>query len=187
MHDPLTVAFDIAIPMFWKKRETYGRSRLHLITIWHKDPELDGSDDSCDWFSKRWNRANGWYPVHHDAFRQLSPEAQEAVHFIWYAFGHKLRRFRIPPRWHVHHWQIQIHHLQQLKRWLFSRCRECGGRFTWQQAGGCVAGYGPDNSKGPGWFCNAERIAHFACRDATESKAPPKPQAEPRHELQLVP
>jgi hypothetical protein len=34
MHDPMTVAFQIG----------------KLVTIWHVDPEKDGSDDSCGWF-----------------------------------------------------------------------------------------------------------------------------------------
>lgn len=63
MHDPLTVAFDIKYP--WRK---YRRSSLPssgspfmqefnrtyretFITIWHKDPERNGSDDSCGWFT----------------------------------------------------------------------------------------------------------------------------------------
>lgn len=36
MHDPMTVAFEI------------GR----FATIWHVDPETDGSDDSCGWFMR---------------------------------------------------------------------------------------------------------------------------------------
>ena len=43
MHDPMTVAFEIKSPFFWKKY------RSSIITIWHVDPELDGSDDSCGW------------------------------------------------------------------------------------------------------------------------------------------
>lgn len=44
MHDPMTQAF------YWPKYD----SRLYRligpqITIWHKDPETDGSDDSCGW------------------------------------------------------------------------------------------------------------------------------------------
>lgn len=43
MHDPMTVAFDIRWPWFWRKH------RPSFITIWHVDPEADGSDDSCGW------------------------------------------------------------------------------------------------------------------------------------------
>lgn len=57
MHDPLTVAFDIRIPLPWKeksllKSEGMVWSKYHLATIWHKDPETDGTDDSCGWFKR---------------------------------------------------------------------------------------------------------------------------------------
>lgn len=38
------------------------------------------------------------------------------------------------PRWHVHHWRIQIHPWQKLRRWLFSRCAACGGRFAYGES-----------------------------------------------------
>ena len=49
MFDPLTVAFEIKYP--WK-----GKGRLYrdaIITVWHKDPCSDGSDDSCDWWGHK--------------------------------------------------------------------------------------------------------------------------------------
>lgn len=35
-------------------------------------------------------------------------------------------------RWkfHIHHWRIQIHPLQELRRKLFTRCTWCGGKHT---------------------------------------------------------
>ncbi len=56
MHDPLTQAFQIKYP--WKKWGGKGKSdwernyREAFITIWHKDPEKGGSDDSCGWFKR---------------------------------------------------------------------------------------------------------------------------------------
>lgn len=47
------------------------------------------------------------------------------------------------PRWHIHHWQIQIHAMQTLKRWLFSRCSVCGKGFAW--------GYAPIGNWGSAW------------------------------------
>ncbi len=49
MHDPQTVAFEIKNP-FAKKRHGY---RPSLFTIWHCDPETDGTDDSCGWFIRK--------------------------------------------------------------------------------------------------------------------------------------
>src|SRR5712672_751672 len=57
MHDPMTVAHEIRYP--WHRypkakrltefEKTYRES---FITIWHVDPERDGSDDSCGWFQR---------------------------------------------------------------------------------------------------------------------------------------
>lgn len=47
MHDPKTVAFEIYLGSKIKKNGNY---REPFITIWHCDPEEDGTDDSCGWF-----------------------------------------------------------------------------------------------------------------------------------------
>ena len=44
MHDPMTVAFEIKSP--FKNSRGYKKT---WITIWHVDPEKDGTDDSCGW------------------------------------------------------------------------------------------------------------------------------------------
>jgi hypothetical protein len=46
MHDPMTVAFYIRYP--WTD-DLYPGHRPAFATIWHVDPETDGTDDSCDW------------------------------------------------------------------------------------------------------------------------------------------
>lgn len=53
MHDPMTQAFSIRYP--WFRRVSWGTGRYHdeFITVWHVDPERDGSDDSCDWSGHR--------------------------------------------------------------------------------------------------------------------------------------
>ena len=43
MHDPKTVAWELRLPFFWRERWR----RPCLLTIWHNDPEADGTDDSC--------------------------------------------------------------------------------------------------------------------------------------------
>lgn len=47
MYDPMTVAFEIESPF----KDKFG-NRSTLITIWHVDPCVDGTDDSCGWFIK---------------------------------------------------------------------------------------------------------------------------------------
>jgi hypothetical protein len=47
MHDPMTVAHEIKSPV--KDKNGYRRT---LLTVWHKDPCKDGTDDSCGWFKR---------------------------------------------------------------------------------------------------------------------------------------
>lgn len=47
MHSPESVAFEIYLG---KKKKKNGHYREPIITIWHKDPCTDGTDDSCGWF-----------------------------------------------------------------------------------------------------------------------------------------
>lgn len=49
MHDPSTIAFDIKIRIGRDPRNGFPR-HWYIATIWHDDPETDGSDDSCHWF-----------------------------------------------------------------------------------------------------------------------------------------
>ena len=57
MHDPMTVAFEVKYP--WRDKSS-GTTKLFpkgyrrtFITVWHVDPETDGSDDSCGWSDGR--------------------------------------------------------------------------------------------------------------------------------------
>jgi len=62
MHDPMTVAFEIKYPWKYRAKPKNGKDyietefdknyRESFITIWHVDPEKDGSDDSCGWFMR---------------------------------------------------------------------------------------------------------------------------------------
>lgn len=45
MHDPHTLAHEINIPWFKGKK-------IRIASIWHIDPEKDGTDDSCGWFMR---------------------------------------------------------------------------------------------------------------------------------------
>lgn len=246
MHDPDTQAF--VIP--WRYRwSTLGakpwRYWVPLITIWHHDPEKDGTDDSCGWFAPKateevrsivkslagdegrhpWfmalcaksnedpitcecllrgafllmsrclvnrgvlrkrqavtvDEATKWaselthnsidnfrsslcflagYHSNFEEDREADRERQAEGFF--YAIARYIRRERRPwyrhPKWHIHHWHLQIHPLQHFKRWAFSRCCKCGGRFAW----GASVGTNSWNSKGPSWFGEKD-VYHMDC------------------------
>ena len=229
MHDPDTVAFEIRLPLLTRTR--FGRNYLSLVTIWHHDPERDGSDNSCGWsyvkltkedrelaaslqsweesfpffFAQPQRIDNPEYPtawsigpgdaaaVLVELFEQIAwrlerrrltaTEAQYAArlgHNQVDHFRHSLtasdreeqrrallmiirayRTMRRPwwrhPRWHVHHWRLQIHPLQSFKRWAFTRCKVCGERFRWGETG-----LGTWSSDGPRWF-RSEDLTHMRC------------------------
>lgn len=132
MHDPLTVAFEIEWP-------------IH-ITIWHKDPEKDGTDSSCMhriWYRKLNSREKALSQFIYDGEiifdnRPHYPNSRE--HF-WYQELKILRReWRarrtpyIPWQCHFWHWRLQIHCLQKLWRWLFKRCAVCGKRLGYNES-----------------------------------------------------
>ena len=198
MHDPMTLAFEIRAPWPWPKRKRWASDagvRPLLVTIWHVDPENSypgqaRDDDSCDW----WGRARPlneremgiieamWdletivgnepvfrsplYPSIDDPgplgrpYRQLEDAIRE--------WRRRDRRWWQHPRWHVHHWKVQIHPLQNFKRWAFSRCATCGGRFRW--------GYAPISTqwhgRGPRWFRGERRVHHHECQ-ARSAPSPP--------------
>lgn len=57
MHDPMTVAWEMCYPWRKDRKSKFNPDyRAAWLTIWHVDPERDGSDDSCDWFGGRKHR-----------------------------------------------------------------------------------------------------------------------------------
>jgi hypothetical protein len=167
MHDPMTVAFE-----------------LPGLTIWHVDPEKRGKDDSCDWWGTH-RPLNPRERALSDAVWNLEPMLDNRPHYPnsreHLAFqGVKValhawrkRGLRLPARWHIWHWRIQIHWLLDFKRWAFSRCATCGGRFAW--------GYCPRtdawNGVGPRWFRGEPHTYHSHCPSQSNkpSQAEPKP------------
>ncbi len=69
------------------------------------------------------------------------------------------------PRWHIWHWQIQLMPVLNLKRWLWSRCERCGGRFRY---GENPTTYQWDGT-GPRWFRGERNIFHGS--DCSESRS----------------
>lgn len=171
MHDPLSIAWEIKRP--WPDKTALGDYKYYpaIVTVWHVDPEKDGTDDSCDWFGRKrklsqtekaivaasWNLERvldnePFYPSH-EAHRLFQP-LKDAIRQL-----HKRRGPRIHPRWHFWHYRIQIHAVQALKRWLFSRCCICGGRFSYGYAPLTYSWSGP----GPRWFRSEPKVLHQEC------------------------
>lgn len=64
MHDPMTVAFRVRRPWPQRRHEDprcAGLPRFWppILTVWHVDPESDGSDNSCGWGFARVPQAIG--------------------------------------------------------------------------------------------------------------------------------
>lgn len=232
MYDPMTLAFEIRWPWYWKKYPPA------IVTVWHVDPETDGSDDSCGWsFPNLTKQQRGI--IDHLAFceaqtpwfqrdpvkRITSPADAEslmrgAIQMVAGALRVKLTWTQIcrmasrmthnsadnfqgalchlpgwhtnfpnddpderrrhaaaffgsvacvvlranrpwwrHPRWHVHHWKIQVPAILHFKRWAFSRCSKCGGRFRWGEAPVTANWHGT----GPLWFKSERDVYHLAC------------------------
>lgn len=205
MHDPMTVAAS------WPKYNSWLYKRVGTqVTLWHRDPEKDGTDDSCGWSFVKvpksikstldfWGGEEAKHPwfqrdcakepqsvadaecllrgallqtahvchvklscdaagalasrlIHNQVdnirsslvflpgWHSNNPEPTEydrkehASRFFWILARVLLtdsRPWYRHPRWHIHHWRLQIHSLQNLRRWLFDRCAGCGKRFSY--------------------------------------------------------
>lgn len=218
MHDPCTLVHTIRFPF----------SRREFISIWHHDPEKDGTDDSCGWFKRarhgdpeclerivkrfefdwdrvfksddsghvyfcgyfcpngdphfsvqgivlnlfltaasehfqcdgtsNWKKSRAWVKRYladimlfaenptdslfdgitrkfeigcgekHDKRRRDERVRSMAASIYGWILRSEQKWWQ-HPTWHIHHWRLQIHPLQRLKRFLFERCAVCGGRF----------------------------------------------------------
>lgn len=231
MHDPMTVAFDIRLPLFW--RESWRRPTI--MTIWHVDPEADGSDDSCGWsypkLTSKQCEILGLCAYHEarqpwfqrDPVKRIG-SAADAECLLRGVIMHVAKRLRIRmtfleaselacnmahntidnfqgslchlpgwhtnfqedlvsererhaeglfcsvarillgrrrswyrhPRWHFWHWSIQVPFIQNVKRWMFSRCCKCGQGFRFGEA----PVTNNWNGSGPKWFKSESDVYH---------------------------
>ena len=196
MHDPQTLAFDIKSP--FKDKSGY---RSSLINIWHKDPETDGTDDSCGWFKrarhgdpevlekidkyfysewKHWFDDHGWpkfspggimlnmystvlwFFYKYDKKKSdnflrkhthsillfaenpndsmytsiVNPKKEAETdylikHFASVIFGDIIRKnqkWYQHPKWHIHHWKINVPVLRNIRRRWWDKCCVCEKR-----------------------------------------------------------
>jgi hypothetical protein len=89
-------------PSSWSPHWTVAGKALYfppLITVWHAEPSGADSGEICKHYERYQDTAGNWQ--------------YKSLHG-W--------------RWHAHHWKIQVHPLQQLRRRLLTRCAWCTGR-----------------------------------------------------------
>ena len=138
MHDPMTVAHEIKAP--WLRKYPDGvKYRPTLVTIWHVDPERDGTDDSCDYSGIR----RPLRPAEKALFDRLfqietvigndpfysehKQEVQDLCAALW-TWRSERRHIRWAASWHVHHWRIVVEPVVGFIR-RFERCYVCGKRM----------------------------------------------------------
>lgn len=113
-------------------------NRSPLITIWHVDPQKDGTDDSCDWFGTKKTKNNGWYPASINEYNKMSSDVKQAIDFIWYKWHHKLGRpWYKHPKYHFWHWDIQIEPINKIRRWIKFFDLEMREQFSYIEAIKC--------------------------------------------------
>lgn len=110
-------------------------------------------------------RSREYPPVRPDERHHTSSPGVDAetayAHFraFWRLLGQYTRPWYLHPRWHIHHWKIQVHSLQTFKRWAFSRCAKCRKGFAWGESPTSHSWH----STGPRWFRSETDIFHNAC------------------------
>lgn len=151
MHDPMTVAHDIRRP--WKDKHGW---RKPVLTIWHVDPEKDGSDDSCDW--------SGWR-ISKEVIDELRDPHGDGIDVSYEQVDERCIGYRIAmrrysprpwwkhPKWHVHHWRFQFHPWQDFKQ-KRDRCEKCGERM------------GKSARLATSWY--GDGVMHFDCTDPSD-------------------
>jgi hypothetical protein len=116
MHDPMTVAFEIRFPI--KKRSVsefdqrvYGKwmPRSPIVTVWHVDPERDGSDDSCGWAFVKCSEAD----------REWAKKAAKDEWSFWFSMDYA--SINLASAGHIQilyaAWQEALFYLKKRPRW----------------------------------------------------------------------
>lgn len=135
MHDPKVVAHEIRSPIPQIERRESARNY----------PQ--GPRWSSHWFIG--DRAL-WFP---------------ALVTIWHVEPDGQDAFEVCDRngdwkWHVRHWELQLHPVQKWRRRIMTRCAECGGKSTKTNPVNCSLQW--DAPEVPWWYPE-QHLYHHAC------------------------
>lgn len=135
----------------WKKARRWMQANLFDIMFFAENPV----DSLFDGLTRKFEIGCG---ENHTPERRQE-RIQRMAECIYGWILREEQRWWQHPRWHIHHWKLNIHFTARLKRWLFSRCCKCGQRFAY--------GESPVtnnwNSRGPRWFSGETDIYHGNC------------------------
>lgn len=110
---------------------------------------------------------------HSNSDEDRESDREQAAHHLYLIFARILLTRARPwwkhPRWHFWHWRFNVVPLQSFKRWAFSRCCVCGGRFAYGSAV-CTNQW---HGTGPQWFKSEAKVFHSKC-DTSAKPAPVK-------------
>lgn len=131
-----------------------------LVTVWHVDPETDGSDSSCSHAARDRRQ---------QAIKRHQFIRAAVLDWYWRHYG-----------WlHVHHWQIQLDVAQRWRRRLFTRCATCGGREERGRSVNFHVVVNPtvrekarsETSFRERWFTGEKNLHHHDCADLASIRA----------------
>lgn len=126
MHDPMVVAFEIRRP--WPKRTKHSDANPGA-------PRWKARSQWATWrkpwagWSAFWTIAGrGLYWPALITIWHVEPDGQDSLTVCRKRVRQPDGSWKYVGRWqlHVHHWKIQVHPLQHLRRRLLTRCEECG-------------------------------------------------------------
>lgn len=188
MHDPLVVAFDIKLP--WPRRTSWPPRKdrsWHLATRRRPAPgsplEAETIATGRDPFP--WWRPRGWdwdvtISGHHYRFPTLvtiwhaEPNGHDSgeicKHFDRVQDGNGRWQYKIRHgwRWHIHHWRLQVHALQTLRRRLLTRCEWCGGPSRRRDVVNCSHQW---DSPRVSWWKGEPGLFHADCSSIASAHA----------------
>lgn len=102
------------------------------------------------------------FPGERDFYTHLPEDLEHEAYVICRIYKRLVRKWYQHPKWHFWHWKFQIHPVQKLKRFLFSRCCICKRGFKWDQPV-----IGSWEGTGPLWFRSEKDVRHSSCYDSS--------------------
>lgn len=172
MHDPMTVAFEVPLPILRRSTMPDRGGRRWGVTVSRRTNPENLGERTYSWW-----RPRGYAVVlagHQYRWRtaaviwHVEPDGRDS--------GEVCRHYRRQSdgttkvlrswRWHVHHWRIQLPVVQELRRTLLTRCAWCMGP-SWKGARVNVS-HDWDRDPTP-WWRGEPGLYHSDCSSAARS------------------